>query len=475
MTKTLVTTKSLNKEAGSFKDPDGFVFYAGDAVYRHINQDRQAFYEDILARPVVQKLIRESKLIETKYVELEGEKVLEHRKINFISYPYEWSLSQIIDAAIFTLDVQIELLNDNLCLKDATPFNVQYIGSKPIFIDFSSIESNSSRNIWLAYNQFLECFFYTIILKLERNISTKELFLANLDGIKVDQVKAILGSLKSYTQYPLEVGLPYLFRDQSKMAKQVAETSAIASVSQANIKSQQLTLGMARKKLQELRKQHLKALAKSDSVWSSYTEGIHYGDSAYAAKQTIIKEILEIAKPQQLIDLGCNEGDFSFIAHGAGAKVVSVDLDHDCVDRLYQRCLVENPDITPICLDLSNPSPSMGWNNKERKSVLERLSKDVKADMVFALALMHHLLISSRVPLDEIVRFLASLTTKYLVVEFVGHEDEMFLKTLGTRENIYKHVTDTNFEKLLNEHFQIVKVYSETNNRKIYLLQLLGD
>lgn len=472
--------EKVSKESASFRDPDGFVFYQDGSIYRTIVPERAEFVKSLLDNKVLQGLIKDKKLVNTWQAEnfvsedpkLQDNLILEHEKIDYIGYPHEWSTSQLLDAAIFTLEMQETLLEENLALKDATPYNVQFIDNKPVLIDFSSIEENNNRRIWLAYNQFQECFLYPIILKIERNINNKKTFIVNFNGIKVEETKQLLGSGKSFSpSYLLDVGLPYLFRKKDDQAKSmlVSELKITEDQKRVNLATQKFALRSLKSKVLGLKKKFIKQQKKT--IWADYTANIHYGDKDYQNKKTIITSILQKLSSKKVIDLGSNTGDFSLIAEANGAKVMSIDLDHDCIDTLYNRALEQKLNITTVWSELDNPSPAIGWRNRERKSLLDRVSDGFKADTVMALALMHHLLISSRIPLDEIVDFMASLTHKHLVIEYVGPEDMMFIKTLGTRDNIYTHINEEYFRKVVETKFNVVDIHELDNKRKIYVLE----
>lgn len=484
MQKTSSSKQGL-KDTASFRDPDGFVFYSEGSVYRYIVPEQKDFFKSLLENDKIKSLIEEKKLIATReaqkqVIEDDNAFVLQHQKIDFITYPHEWSSSQLIDAALFTLEIQLELLEADLCLKDASPYNVQFVNNKPVFIDFSSIEKNKGRKIWLAYNQFLETFFYPILLKAEKNISTKKAYIVDFNGVKVEEARESLGSLKSYLGYPLEVGLPYLFRkDEEKAKKAVKASQEEAKLdpekSKVNISTQSFTIKALKDKVLSLKKKYEKAREK-ETTWSHYySENLsHYSGSAHEEKRNILRNIIKNLNPDKVLDLGSNTGEFSLIAEKSGAEVLSIDLDDNCIDQLYNQAKENELKITALWSEIDNPSPAIGWRNLERKSLIDRLSEGFNADCVLALALMHHMLISSRIPLQDIIDFFASLTSKYLIIEYVGPEDEMFLKILGTRENIYAHITEISFKKSLEKQFKILESQKLETGRIIYTLEKLS-
>ncbi len=464
--------QEINKEKSSFRDPDGHVFYKDGQVYRSIAKSRAEFFQGLLKEPVVLELIADGSLIPTNEHEIKSEAyIVSHQYLDLLTYPYEWSLTQLIDAALLTLKVQQRLLTADLCLKDATPYNVQFSGHRAIFIDFTSIEANQGRQVWRALNQFLEMFYYPILLHYYGKVNLKKTYLDNFNGIKVNEVKDALGTLTSFSfENILQIGLPYLFRN-SQSAAPKASTDLTEQQKAINIRTQAFTIEFFIKRLTKLQQKHLRNLAKDESIWSHYTTDIHYGNNAYEFKHNIVKDLINKCRPQRLIDLGCNTGDFSICASKLGARVFSVDLDINCIDRLYSRAKADDLTISPIWMHLDNPSPAIGWQNHERKSFIDRVSTGFKADMVLALALVHHLIVSSSVPVSGVMEFLYSLTQRYVIIEFVEYADPMFQKIISSRDDIYQHINCEFFENTIADSFTIVQSQSVTETRKIYLLE----
>ena len=452
------------KEDSSFKDPEGFLYYYKNEVRRHIIKDKQEFYANLIKKPMIIDLMKSSKLIHTELI-IEGDEIIfKHKKINFVTYPYDWSILQFIDAACFTLDFQISLLNDDLCLKDASPYNILFQENQAIFIDLTSITENRKSKIWLALNQFLEMFFYPIIINYERNLSHSDILKNNINGINPEQTEKILGKTTSYLKYFLELALPRILNNQTQEAqKMINEATA------SNNRNQQATLTLLKEQLVKIRNNFKNK--KMKSAWSAYTKEIHYGHENYLNKQTIIESILGKLQAKKILDLGSNNGDFSFLAEANGKTVLSIDSDSSCISHIYEKAKTKGSSVVSIVSDLTNPSPSLGWKNIERKSLLDRLKMNYQADLVFALALLHHLLITCRIPLQEVLKLLHSLTSKYLIIEFIGPTDEMFLQILSTRENIYMDLNETHFEELYSKDFTCLDKYKLTQSRTLYLLE----
>lgn len=454
----------VKKEASSFKDPDGFLYYENNEVYRQIVSGKQGFYKDLLERPILKKLMEESKFVQTESIVEGGDIVFKHERLELVTYPYDWSILQFIDAACFTLDFQIELLNDDLCLKDASPYNVLFKNNQAIFVDLTSIIENKKSKIWLALNQFLENFFYPIIINYEKDISHSDILKSNINGINAEKTERILGKTTSHLKYFIELALPRSLNNKTQDAQ-----SKIKQEAGINNNNQQIILSLLKAKLVKIRKNF--KTKKMKSAWASYTEDIHYGQSNYAQKQEVFISMLEKIQAKKVLDLGSNNGDFSFLAETTGREVISIDFDPVCISHIYEKAKEEGSKVTAIQSDLSNPSASIGWRNLERKSLLERLESNYKANLVLALALLHHLLVTSRIPLEEILKLLHSLTNEYLIIEFIKPEDEKFQQLLSTRENIYNDLSETHFEEQYSQDFTCVEKQQLTQSRTLYLLK----
>jgi hypothetical protein len=145
--------------SSSFRDPAGFVFRDGDVIKRAVTHqggpDHQLFLSSGLrTRLAAQNLIVEfltEAVPESSWAQLHT--ILVPRQIPYVSYPYEWSFDQLKDAALLTLRVEEESLACGMSLKDASAFNIQFVGSMPVFIDLSSFEPDDG-GPWLAYEQF---------------------------------------------------------------------------------------------------------------------------------------------------------------------------------------------------------------------------------------------------------------------------------------------------------------------------------
>jgi hypothetical protein len=355
---------------------------------------------------------------------------LEHERLVHITYPYEWSLSMIADAGIHTLDVQMALLEAGCSLKDATAYNVQFVSGSPRFIDLPSFERPSRLDLWYALGQFQRMFVYPLLLGRFRGWDPRSYFLANLDGRNVEQVASSFSGLQRWRPgLLLDLTLPLLLERRS--ASGTAEVRATAAGSRGAA-AQIPNLKRLRSKLRSLADGYTPREA-----WVGYTRECSYDETAESAKKALVASFLSRVSPASVLDLGANTGDYSYVAAGCGADVVAVDQSHDTIEVLYRRLRREPARITPVVVDLRNPSPGVGYRNEERPSFFERAS----ADCVMALALLHHLIVSGNMTLDAVRELLLPVVKRHLILEFVPPDDEMFQRLTRFRRDEFGYLT----------------------------------
>jgi len=474
----------VKDDPGSYKDPSGGVFFYKNKVFRSVLGDSAKFYQDFVSSKLFHELVNRKLFIPSRSVDLSRDSIIiekygsqrkyfEHDFIEFLTYPFEWSASMLIDAGIHTLDLQARLLRKNLSLKDATPYNIQYNFDSPIFIDLCSVENSSANGVWIAFNQFCQTFFYPLLMFEFGACSLNSIFLSHLEGLTMDETFEAL-KFRPCWKHGLIIDylLPSIFlklkhHSLLNIGKKPISTSRTVNNS-AQI--QMHTVNRLRKGLRKI--SHRKVTGE----WINYTRSCSYNDEEYRIKQEFIGSFLQKYKPSKVLDLGCNVGDFSIMAAKQECKVVALDSDHDCINFLYNTAKEANYSILPLCIDIANPSPAIGWRNKERPSFIDRISG--KFDCVFALALIHHLLITNRIPLIEAFRFLNNSTSRFLVIEYVGKADIKFKELLFNRTENYSDFTISQFEETASTYFSIHKkveiIDSEKNlERCIYLMEKL--
>ncbi len=467
----------MARDSGSFRDPSGYVFQHGERICRTLDAASAAILHDLEAQGHLQRWIRDGLVVGSRFVadparlaELNAAHpgftaFLEHDRIEPITYPYEWSPSMLADAGRLTLRLQGELLKLGLALKDATAYNIQFVRGKPVFIDLTSIERPARRDLWFALGQFNRMFLYPLLLVKHAGWDLRSYFLASLDGRSTLQVGQAFSFRQRWSPgLILDVGLPFALERKVKAGKAAAPRPPPAAAGGApagNPVAQGMTLRRLAKKIA--------ALAKSiapETVWGDYTQICSYDAAAEASKKSIVRDFLRQAKPASVLDLGCNTGDYSRIAAECGANVLATDFDPGAVEQLYRRLKKEPAAITPMVVDLANPSPGIGYRNAERPAFLDR----ARPDCVLALALIHHLLVGANLPLAAIRDLFALLAQKHLVLEFVPVDDVMFRKLLEFRVNLFGHVTLDHCLKVFAEKFTLLRREAVQNSPRTLLL-----
>lgn len=406
------------------------------------------------------EFIEEGPLLDDLKRELpETQHFLRHERIPLVTYPYEWTVSMLADAGICTLDLQIELLESGHSLKDATAYNVQFVNGKPTMIDVASIERPSRLDVWFALGQFLQMFVYPLLLNKYRGWDLRSYFVSSLNGRDIESVAKSFGLLERFRPgLFLDLTLPLWLHRMSE--KKQESKRDVLEKKVTNTAPQIANLKRLRSKLQKLA-----ASYKPSGVWSSYTNICNYDDEADSAKKQLVRDILTRSQPGEVLDIGCNTGTYSFLAAECGANVTSVDGDHDAIEILYRR-LKDNPaSISPLVVDLANPSPSIGFMNVERPSFLDRS----QPGCVMALALMHHLLVSANMSMDAIADQMHSMTNRDLIIEFVPTDDSMFERLMKFRVDLFQGVNLENCIKAFDAKFELLEKHPIPGSKRTLL------
>jgi ribosomal protein L11 methylase PrmA len=451
----------------SFRDPCGFMFEWENDFYRHVNQIYADNYDHLMSSGLYENLVKKGWLI--PHIEVENKaivnldschKVLKPRQLSFISNPASWSFSMLKDAARLTLSIQKKALDHGMTLKDASAYNIQFEGSKPIFIDTLSFESYKEGQTWQAYGQFCRHFLAPLALMSKTDISLSKLLTLHIDGIPLNIVSKLL-PLKSY----LSLGLNLHIHTHASLLTRYQNPKKEVTSSKFSLKSFQQLVDNLASTVENL------TWKPVDTEWYDYYDK-STGDKYLTDKTNSITGFLTtIGKSDCIVDLGANDGTFSKIASNFAQIVLSFDIDPACVELNYINLKKEkNTNITPLVVDLVNPEPGIGWQNKERKPLFER----VKSDTIMALALIHHLCISNNISLCMVADFLSQKCT-YLIIEFVPKSDEKVQLLLKNRVDIFPDYTLENFEKTFSYCFGILeKRKIDTTERVLFLMKKKG-
>ncbi len=458
---------------GSFRDPSGFVFRRDGVLYRQVNNAYREDYDYLMSSGLYDALCAAGHVVTHQEVEAlpskpdVAYKILQPEFVPFISYPYEWSFSALKDAALLTLSIQEMALNHGMILRDASAFNVQFLDAKPKFIDTLSFERYREGEPWIAYGQFCQHFLAPLGLMSYCDVRLNRLARVFIDGIPLDLASKLLPS-RTRLRFGLLIHIHLHAKTQTRYSN-VAHNAEADIESQQRIASGKISLKGLRGVVDSLRS----AVSRMNwepagTEWGDYYSDTNYSSESEAHKARSVSEFIERVRPETVWDLGANTGKFSRIASKSGIPTVAFDVDPAAVEKNYRACVHDGErNMLPLVLDLTNPSPSLGWRNTERDSILGR----GPADMVLALALIHHLAISNNVPLSNLSEFFAQLC-RVLVIEFVPKSDSQVRRLLATRQDIFPDYTPAGFEEAFAQHFTIEDSASlDGSDRVVYLMR----
>ena len=384
---------------------------------------------------------------------------LRHERLPFVSYPYEWTFSMLKDAALLQLRVTKEALAADVALKDATPYNVQWRGARPVFIDVGSFARAREGEPWLGYRQFCMLFLYPLLLEAYKGVPFQPWLRGSLEGIHPAEARGLLRGRDTLRggvlrHVALHAKLEHSHADGSRDVKrELREAGFDKQLVEANLKGlEKLVTGLEP--------------PGGATEWSDYGATCSYSDEDTAAKEDFVRSAVMQRGRSLVWDLGCNDGRYSRIASEGSAYTVALDADRGVVDRLYLALRHEGArTILPLVGDVADPSPGLGWRGQERLTLLER----GRPDVILALALIHHLVIGRTIPLRELVGWLADIGSE-LVVEF-PHREDVMVKRLLTRkhEGAHPDYTRSDFEDVLRSRFELLgSVELPSRTRTLY-------
>jgi ribosomal protein L11 methylase PrmA len=456
---------NLEEVPSSFRDPSGFLFFKNKKLYRQINKIYKEHYDHLMNSGLYKTLTESNLLVKHEEVDISpanseiAYKLIKPEPISFISYPYEWCFSQLKEAALTTIRIQKIAIEFGMSLKDASAYNIQFKNGKPIFIDTLSFEKLKEGKPWVAYRQFCQHFLAPLTLMAYKDHRLNQLSKTFIDGIPVNLASKIL---PFYTRFIPGIAIHI----HAHAFSQKYFSSKTVKIQDKRIKHSSY-IGLINHLESTLKKMTFRS---KKSEWGDYYEETNYSEEAFEHKKQILEDFLSIINPTEVWDLGANTGIFSRIASSKGIKTISFDIDPIAVEKNYQECMAKNEtNLVPLLLDLTNPSPAIGWENRERLSLIER----GPTDTVFALALVHHLAISNNLPFDKIATFFRGLC-KSLVIEFVSKSDSQIQRLLSAREDIFSYYTQKNFELEFSKFFEILRAEKIKNSERIlYLMQVI--
>jgi len=462
------------KDKGSFRDPSGFIYIREDNLYRQVNTSFKDDYDRLMNSGLYSDLLSNNLIVEHKVVEIDpyddsiSYVVLKPEVLPFISYPYEWCFSQYKDAALATLEIQKKALTYDMTLKDASAYNIQFKNNSPVLIDTLSFEIYRDGSPWEGYQQFCKHFFAPLLLMSYRDVRLNSLLRVFIDGIPLDIVSSLLpGKTKFQFSTFAHIHLHAIAQAKYRSGGGDGGLNRIRRPKNAALRKEGIM------SIVESLERQIKKLNCSQKVtsWGDYSSFCNYSDNSYQQKMKLVETFIQQADPTTVWDFGANTGDFSRLASRKGIITISFDIDPIAVERGYLKSVSEQDGNIHHCLiDLFNPSPNLGWNNAERKSLTAR----GPAGLLLALALVHHLAIGNNLPFDMISGYFSDIT-EWLVIEFVPKTDSQVKLLLSSRRDIFSDYTIENFECAFSKDFSIIEKKPITGTeRTLYLMKING-
>lgn len=454
-------------EPASFRDPSGFLFSRDGILYRQINTQYKKDYDHLMGSGAYNELVGRGWLIPHEEVQVENAdtslayKIIKPHQLDFISYPYEWAFGQLKDAALLTLKIQQLVMKYGLSLKDSSAYNIQHNleTGRPLLIDTLSFELYPDGKPWVGYRQFCQHFLAPLALMAKKDVRLNQLLRIYMDGIPLDLASSLLPKT-TYLNFGLLTHLHLHATAQNRFAG-----TSVQKIGRIHQMKKDALLSLISNLMNTVNNL---SYDPESSDWADYYDSNNYTSESMADKINIVVTFLDQVSPKMVWDLGSNTGRFSRIAQKKGVLTICFDIDPAAVEISYLLMKRERQsNILPLVMDLTNPSAGLGWGNRERKPLEARR----KPDMVFALALIHHLAISNNLPLSSIAAFFRGLS-RWLVVEFIPKSDSQVQRLLASREDIFNHYSQDNFERTFEKDFFMHKKMAvKGSQRTVYLME----
>jgi hypothetical protein len=445
-------------DAGSYRDPDSRVFYADGAVLRALSERGLQDWRALAGKPFFTNALEHGLVVGTEETEASGDlpllrterpaAVLRHERIPFVSYPYEWTPGMLRDAALLTLDLILAALDEDFTLKDASPYNVQFRGAQPVFVDVGSFEPLREGEPWVGYRQFCELFLYPLMLAAWKDVSYAPWLRGSLEGIRPGEMRNLL----SFRDRFRKGTTTHVFL-HARLERSYAQRGRTGGDVRQELKRAGFNKQIVRANVAKMRKLVARlAWEPPKGVWTEYRADNSYSDDDTRRKLAFVGDVAAAQQRALVWDLGCNDGAFSEVCAPHADMVLAVDGDRAPVEILYRRLRdAGRTDILPLALDLIDASPGLGWRGRERRRLEERGAPD----LVLNLALMHHVCITGNVPVAEYVGWLRGLESE-IVIEFVRREDPMVKQLLAAkREETHPDYDEAFFERCLGDAFTV--------------------
>jgi SAM-dependent methyltransferase len=452
----------------TFRDPAGSLSFEDGQVIRTIDPSMRAEVLDLLESLFCRSLQQRGELIGAEVEDSTPQLRLHHPRIAIPTYPWEWTPTQWLEAAELTLNLCEQALADGWILKDATPLNILFTGTRPIFVDILSFERRDKHSsIWLAYGQYIRTFLLPLLMSRMLNWPLP-LTLFKRDGYEPADCYAALGwSQRLGREAFWPITLPTLL-DRRKQTEAQPKQRSLRTA------DPNVTSDVLRRTLNDLRKRTRRAMPKSaSSEWSDYPDTLtHYTPEESKQKLEWVRRTIETAEPTRVLDIGANTGDFSALAANLGAEVVALERDMAAADRLHRMARQRNLSIQAIHADIARPTPAVGWENSESVALLPRL--EGQFDLVLMLAVIHHLVLMEQIPLPAILALCHRLTRRHLVVEWVPPADPMYQSLMRGRDALYGALSEDDLLAACAGLFHVRDRHPLENGRVLFFFERIA-
>jgi ribosomal protein L11 methylase PrmA len=457
------------RNAGSFRDPAAYVFHQDNRILRGVTQAAAGHFAQTMASGIVERLAAKGLMVGCQKIEAGAlelarfagargepiEALYEHPALPFVSYPYEWCFSQLRDAALAHLDLQLDALEAGFVLTDASAYNMQFLEGRPIHIDVMSLRRYRNGQHWEGYNQFCRQFLLPLLIEAWTGLRFQKLYRGSMAGISFEDAMMLLPRRRLFTSMG---GLMHVYlQGRAIMAKTATSREGPVSV-------QPLPMARYRSILEHLRGfiSSLTSSTRPKSYWNDYAANNTYSDAMRSAKLDFIRQWAERAKPASIADIGGNTGDFSLAAieSGATTHALVLDSDVDAIEHGYRSR--RSPGLLHLVMNTADPSPDLGWRQCERQGLAAR----AKPGGVIALAVIHHMVVGGNLPLPEVIDWFLDMAP-HGVIEFVPKSDPMVVEMLMLREDIFTDYTEENFLALVSKRARITGRHKFDNNGRL--------
>jgi hypothetical protein len=462
---------SVVRDPGSYRDPSGFVYQRDGRLLRQVNRSFATHWDRLRSSGFLTDLVERGWLVpfEDAPLDLAAEPASAHAviaplPIEFVSYPFEWTFSELQDAALRTLELEAAARRAGFTLKDASADNIQFWRGSPVLIDTLSFEVVEPGAPWIAYRQFCEHFLAPLALMAYRDIRLGLLLRPYVNGLPLDLASKLLPR-RTYLRFGLVSHIHVHARVRRSFRAETWSNGGHAPKGKPTARNQRKLSDLGHRALIDSLRSAVRKLTwdPHGSEWARYADETSYSSESAAAKDRIVRKMIGASSGRVVWDMGANTGRYSRIAADLGKHVIAFDIDPGAAEILYREVRGERlTSILPLLVDVLNPSPGLGWAGMERKSLVARAS----AEVVLALALVHHLAITGNVPLPAVAAWLAQLAPE-AIVEFVPKEDPMVEFLLASRDDIFPDYTIEHFRSAVAPLFETIAEHSVDGSTRV--------